>query len=163
VAENVRAAGAPAPPLDGRGVRLAIVASRFNDHVTTRLVEGAQRAIAALSVEDTIVEWVPGAFELPFAAQVFARSGQVAAVVCLGCVIRGETGHYDLVAGECARGIQDVQLATGVPVVFGVLTTDDLDQALARSGGHGERNAGEEAVHVAVEMALLANRFAPGQ
>ena len=96
------------------------------------------------------VTWVPGAFEIPLAAKAWAESGRVDAVIGLGAVIRGETGHYDFVAGECARGIQDAQLATGVPVIFGVLTTENLDQALDRSGD--DDNKGEESARTALEM-----------
>lgn len=131
---------------------MAIVCSRFNDLITRRLLEGALGALRSCGVADSDVEvcWVPGAFEVPLAAKVWAESSRVDAVVTLGAVIRGETGHYDLVAGECARGVQHVQLTTGVPVAFGVLTTDDLDQALARSGD-GD-NKGAEAALVAMEM-----------
>lgn len=143
-----------APQLDGAGVRVAVLCGRFNDHVTNRLLEGARRGLASAGVADDAVHvsWVPGAFELPFAAMVHARDGGVDAVIVLGAVIRGETTHYDLVAGECARGVQDVQLSTGVPVLFGVLTTEDLDQALARSEGPGGHNVGEECGLGAVEM-----------
>jgi 6,7-dimethyl-8-ribityllumazine synthase len=111
-------------------------------------------------VPDDVVEVsVPGSFEIPFGARALATSGRVDAVICIGAVIRGETTHYDLVAGECARGIQDVQLATGVPVAFGVLTTEDEAQALARSEGPGGHNVGEEAALVAVEMAIHVRRF----
>ena len=99
------------------------------------------------------------------AARALAQSGRVDAVICIGAVIRGETTHYDIVAGECARGIQEVQLTTGVPVAFGVLTTEDDDQALARSEGFGGHNVGEESAAVAVEMARLAEawpRLRPG-
>ncbi|MCP4434979.1 MAG: 6,7-dimethyl-8-ribityllumazine synthase [Actinomycetia bacterium] len=162
MADNVRASGAPAVELDGSGVRLAIVCGRFNDHVTMRLLEGARRGAAELGVpsESVTEEWVPGAFEIPFAAKAIAESGRVDAVVCLGAVIRGETSHYDFVAGECARGIQDVQLAVGLPVVFGVLTTEDLAQAEARSAGPGEHNVGEECAQTAVEMVALQGRWA---
>jgi 6,7-dimethyl-8-ribityllumazine synthase len=112
--------------------------------------------------DDAVLEIsVPGSFEIPFGAKVLAESGQVDAVVCIGAVIRGETTHYDLVAGECARGIQDVQLATGIPVAFGVLTTEDEGQALARSEGPGGHNVGEDAAVVAVEMAGHVRRFGP--
>jgi 6,7-dimethyl-8-ribityllumazine synthase len=149
--------------LDGNGVRVALVCSRFNDHITTRVVEGARRGLSAFGVaDDDIIEaWVPGAFELPFAAKAFAGSGRVDAVICAGAVIRGETSHYDLVAGECARGIQLVQLETGVPVAFGVLTTEDVAQALARSEPEGGRNIGEECAAVAVEMARLRESVVP--
>ena len=104
--------------------------------------------------EDVVLVWTPGAFELPLAAKHLAESGLYDAVACLGAVIRGETAHFELVAGECARGIQDVALGTGVPVAFGVLTTEDLDQALSRAGGkHG--NKGWEAAMAAMQMASL--------
>ncbi|HEY4375818.1 MAG TPA: 6,7-dimethyl-8-ribityllumazine synthase [Acidimicrobiales bacterium] len=138
-------------------MRIAVVSARFNAHVTLRLLEGVRRGLESLGVAaaDVTEAWVPGAFELPLAAQTFAKSGRIDAVICLGCVIRGETTHYESVAGECARGIQDAQLATGVPIVFGVLTTEDLDQALARSESPGGHNVGEEGAGVAVEMATL--------
>jgi 6,7-dimethyl-8-ribityllumazine synthase len=105
--------------------------------------------------------WVPGAFELPLAARALAGSGQVDAVVCLGCVIRGDTAHFEHVAGQCAAGIQRVSLDTGMPVLFGVLTVDTLEQALERSEPAGGHNVGEEAVLGAVEMALLVTRLRP--
>jgi 6,7-dimethyl-8-ribityllumazine synthase len=161
VARDVAAAGRQAPELDGVGLRVAIVCGRFNDHVTVRLLEGAQRGLrhAGVREADVTVEWVPGAFEIPLAAKAFAESGKVDAVIGLGCVIRGETTHYETVAGECAAGIQRAQLATGVPIVFGVLTTEDLDQALARSEDAGGHNVGEEGASTAVEMALLLRRI----
>ncbi len=103
---------------------------------------------------DVTVAWAPGAVELPVVARAFAHAGKVDAVLCLGAVIRGDTGHYDFVAGECASGIQQVQLATGVPVVFGVLTTDTLDQALVRSEPD-HTNKGREAALTAIEMVRL--------
>jgi 6,7-dimethyl-8-ribityllumazine synthase len=138
-------------------VRIGVVCSRFNSRITLRLLDGARRGLAGCGVrpEDVSVVWVPGAFEIPLSAQVLARSGRVDAVVALGCVIRGETSHYDFVAGECARGIREVGLSTGVPVMFGVLTTEDVAQAEARSEGVGGHNVGEEAVQGAVEMARL--------
>ena len=162
MAGNVRAGGAPEVELDGSTMRLAIVCGRFNDHVTMRLLDGARRGAAEAGISEASIteEWVPGAFEIPFAAKAIAESGRVDAVVCLGAVIRGETSHYDFVAGECARGIQDVQLAVGVPVVFGVLTTEDLPQAEARSAGPGEHNVGEECARTAVEMVALKQRWA---
>jgi len=105
--------------------------------------------------DDMTEVWVPGSFELPLTAKTFAMSGAVDAVVCIGSVIRGDTAHFDLVAAECARGIQQVGLDTGVPIVFGVLTTEDLDQALCRSEPAGGHNVGEEAAHTAVEMSRL--------
>lgn len=146
--------------LSGTGMRLGIVCSRFNDRITERLLHGTWTRLREMGVsdDDVTVRWVPGAFEVPLAAKALAGSGSVDAVVTLGAVIRGETGHYDFVAGECARGVQQVQLETGVPVAFGVLTTDDLDQALARSGDDG--NKGREAAEVAVEMVDLIRDLA---
>jgi 6,7-dimethyl-8-ribityllumazine synthase len=152
-----RVAGAD-PELNGAGLRIAIGCSRFNREITDRLLEGASRRLDELRVAQVEVEWVPGAFELPLLASAVARSHRFAAVICLGAVIRGETGHYDLVAGECAAGLQRVQLDTGVPVVFGVLTTETREQALERSGGrHGHK--GVEAAETAVEMANLVERL----
>jgi len=161
MAGNLRAEGSEAPQLDGTGLRLAVVCGRFNDAITLRLLDGVRRGAAAIGVadHDVVVEWVPGAFEIPFAAKVIATSGRVDAVICLGAVIRGETSHYDFVAGECARGIQDVQLEVGTPVTFGVLTTENVEQAEARSTGPGGHNVGEECAHTAVEMALLRRRW----
>lgn len=161
MAENVRSDTSSRPDLDGEGMRLGVVCGRFNDHVTLRLLEGVRRAALECGVDPAsmVQEWVPGAFEIPFAARAAATSGRVDAVICLGAVIRGETSHYDFVAGECARGIQDVQLETGVPVLFGVLTTEDLAQAEARSAGPGEHNVGEECLRTAVEMVLLRRRW----
>jgi 6,7-dimethyl-8-ribityllumazine synthase len=142
------------------GRRFAIAASRFNGIVTSKLVEGAVAAFRRQGVDDEDVEiaWAPGAFELPLVAQRMAASGQFDAVVCLGAVIRGETAHFDYVAGESARGIQRVTLDTGVPCIFGVLTTDTLEQALDRSGGkHG--NKGWEAATAAIEMASLLDEL----
>lgn len=143
------------PTRAGPGVRVALVCGRFNDHITRRLLDGATSALAGAGVApaDVHVTWVPGAFEVPMAAKAWAESGRVDAVIGLGAVIRGETGHYDFVAGECARGIQDAQLTTGVPVVFGVLTTENLDQALARSGE--DDNKGAECAEVALEMVAV--------
>jgi len=162
MAGDVRAPGVEAPQLDGTGLRVAIVAGRFNSQVTMRLLEGAQRRLRALGVgdDDVTVEWVPGSFEIPLAASWFAGSGRVDAVVCVGCVVRGETAHFEHVAGQCAAGIMRAGLDTGVPVVFGVLTTEDLDQALARSEvGEGGHNVGAEGAEVAVEMAALRRRI----
>jgi 6,7-dimethyl-8-ribityllumazine synthase len=143
-------------PGDGRDLgreRYAVIAATFNEMVVRRLLDGAVACFRALGVEDDRLEvvWVPGAFELPLAARTAARSGRFDAIVCLGAVIRGETGHYDLVAGEAARGIQAAALETGIPVLFGVLTTETLDQALDRAGGaHG--NKGWDAALAATQM-----------
>jgi len=142
--------------LDGTGLRIAILSARFNDHIVTALRDGARRGLTRLGVADSDVleAWVPGAFELPLAAQAIAETGKVDAVLCLGTVIRGDTPHFDYVCGEAARGIQNVQLATGVPVMFGVLTVNTEQQAIDRSGP-GADNKGDEAAVGAVEMALL--------
>lgn len=156
--------GAAAPAgLDGAGLRIGVVRARWNSHIVDRLAEGVGRGLSTLSVDpaDVVQVTVPGSFELPMGARLLASSGRVDAVICLGCVIRGETSHYELVAGEAAAGIQQVQLQTGVPVAFGILTTEDEAQALARSEGAGGHNVGEEAAVVAVEMARLAQRLAP--
>ena len=160
MSSNFRAAHSVTGDVDGTGVRIGLVCGRFNDHITTRLVEGAGNALAVHGVaeDDVTVVWVPGAYEVPMAAKALIVNGHVDAVVCLGAVIRGETSHYDFVAGECARGIQDVQLDTGVPVIFGVLTTENLEQALARSSD--EDNKGEESVRTALEMVNLLRRLA---
>lgn len=163
MAEDVRAEDRGEVVLDGSGLRVAVVASRFNDHVTLRLVDGARRGLSALGVSDVDEHWVPGAFELPFAAKTLAKSGTVDGIVCVGSVIRGETTHYEEVAGQCAAGIQQAQLDTGVPIAFGVLTTENLDQALARSQGPGGHNVGEEGARVVVEMARLVERVGFGE
>lgn len=136
----------------GAGLTIAVVAGRFNSHVTMRLLEGVRRglAVTGATAEE---QWVPGAFEIPLAAHTFAATHRFDAVVCIGCVIRGDTAHFDHVAGQCAAGIQRVSLDTGVPTIFGVLTTDNLDQALARSEGPGGHNVGEEGSLTAIEMA----------
>lgn len=160
MAEGSDRAAAP-DGIDGTGLRVGVVRARWNPGVVERLAEGVERGLKALGVvADDIMELsVPGSFEIPFGARALAVSGLVDAVVCIGSVIRGETTHYDIVAGECARGVQQVQLTTGVPVAFGVLTTEDERQALARSEGPGGHNVGEEAALVAVEMARVAQRF----
>jgi 6,7-dimethyl-8-ribityllumazine synthase len=141
---------------DGRAV--AVVASRFHADITERLVDGALAGLRERGVDEIDVAWVPGAFEIPAAAQRFARSGRYAAVICLGAVVRGETAHFDLVAGEAARGIARVSLETGVPCIFEVLATEDLAQAEARAGGsHG--NKGWEAAAAALETASVLQRI----
>ncbi len=151
--------GAADPGLDGRGLRVAVLCSRFNDRITNRLLDGARRGLARHGVapRDVAVVWVPGAFELPLAARTVAARDDVDAVVCLGAVIRGETTHYDLVAANAATGIMRAQLDTGVPVAFGVLTTEDVAQAEARSEAQGGHNVGEEAAAAAVEMARFVS------
>lgn len=154
-------AGASFDGLDGRGLRIGVVCARWNRDITDRLLDGVQRGLDRLQVgvADRRLEWVPGSFEIPLAAQAMAQRGDVDAVICLGAVIRGETFHFELVAGECARGVQRAQLDTGVPVAFGVVTTENRDQALARSEPAGGHNVGEECAAVAVEMARLVERL----
>ena len=144
------------PDLDGTGMRIGIVAARFNDHIVTALRDGARRGLARVGVTDAdVVEiWVPGAFELPLAAKALADAGRVDAIICLGTVIRGDTPHFDYVCGEATRGIQDAQMQTGVPVMFGVLTVNTEQQAIDRSGP-GTDNKGDEAALGAVEMAAI--------
>jgi 6,7-dimethyl-8-ribityllumazine synthase len=136
--------------MDGSKVRLAVVVARFNEHVTGRLLEGALDAGKAARAPEPEVFWVPGSFELPVATLHLARSGRFDAVVCLGAVIRHETDHYRHIAEAAASGISRVALDTGVPCLFGVLTCDTEEQALARAGGPGERNAGRDAVEAAI-------------
>ncbi len=147
--------------LDATSMRLAIVAARFNGDVTKLLLDGARYWLAdhGLEPERVRVVWVPGAFEIPLVAKRLAESGEVDAVICLGAVIRGDTPHFEFVAGECAAGVRQAALETGVPLAFGVLTTDDRDQALARAGG-SEGNKGAEAAATAVEVAGLLRRIA---
>ena len=146
--------------LDAGGMRLVVVASRFNDDVTKLLLEGALQSLAGMGLDpDSVpVVWVPGAFEIPLVAKQLAESGERDAVICVGAVIRGDTPHFDYVAGECATGISRVALDTGVPVAFGVLTTDDRNQAFARAGG-AEGNKGAEAAATAVEMVDLLRQL----
>jgi 6,7-dimethyl-8-ribityllumazine synthase len=146
--------------LDAAGVRVAVVASRFNDDVTKLLLDGALRELADRGLEPEFVPviWVPGAFEIPLMAKQLAESGERDAVICVGAVIRGDTPHFDFVAAECASGISRVALDTGIPIAFGVLTTDDRDQALARAGG-AEGNKGAEAAATAVEMVDLLRQL----
>src|SRR5581483_7815569 len=145
-----------APGLRARGRRIAIVASRFHEAITARLVAGARRALEAHGVRpaDVLVVWVPGAFELPQVAARLAAAGDVDALVCLGCVIRGETPHFDYVAGEAARGIAEVGRVSGVPTTFGVITAESRAQAEARAGGT-VGNRGEEAAQAALELLAL--------
>jgi 6,7-dimethyl-8-ribityllumazine synthase len=141
------------PDLSGTELHIAVVVARYNEDVTKRLLRGALAALEEHGVGEPDVYWVPGSLELPVVALTLAEKGQHDAIVCLGCVIRGETFHFEVVAGQSAAGIMQVQLDTGVPVAFGVLTTEDKDQALARSGP--KNNKGVEAAEVAIEMANL--------
>jgi 6,7-dimethyl-8-ribityllumazine synthase len=146
--------------LVGTGLKIAIVASRWNDFMSSRLLEGARDALVRHGVaeKDVDVALVPGSFELPLAAQRVARSGRYDAVVCLGVVIRGATPHFDYVAGEAAKGIAQVALQSGVPVTFGVVTADTLEQAIERAGSKAG-NKGVEAAMAAIEMANLLRQI----
>lgn len=142
--------------LDGAGLRVCRVVARWNEFVTRRLLEGAERCLGerGLRKDDVTVAWVPGAFEIPTAARWAANSGNYDAVICIGAVIRGETAHFEYVAGGAAEGIGAVSRETGVPVIFGVLTVDNVEQALSRCGGK-DGHKGEEAAQAAIEMANL--------
>ena len=135
-------------------MRIAIVVARFNEHVTSRLLEGALAAVARHGVKEHDVFWVPGSFELPLVALQAALSTQYDAIVCLGAIIRHETDHYLHIATQAAAGIQNAALDTGIPCIFGVLTCDTEEQALARSGG-AQGNKGSDAVEAAIETANL--------
>ena len=145
---------------DAHGRRFAMVAAQFNDVVVAKLVDGATAAFRSHGIadEDLLLVWVPGAFELPLTARRLAESGRYDAVVCLGAVVRGETSHFDYVAGESARGIAAVAADTGVPTLFGVLTTETMDQALDRAGGkHG--NKGWDSAMAAMQMASVLDQL----
>lgn len=140
--------------LDGSGLSIAIVVARFNEAVTGKLLAGAEEAAERFAVAERAVFWVPGSFELPLVARRLAETGRYQAIVCLGAVIRHETDHHTYVAGQAAAGIQRAALDTGVPCVFGVLTCDSEEQALARAGGR-QGNKGFDAVETAVRVANL--------
>ena len=146
--------------MDASGLRIAVVAARYNAAIVEQLIDGARGAWqgAGGALDALTVERVPGAFELPLVAQQLARRGGVDALVALGCVIRGDTAHFEIVAGECARGLQAVMLATGIPISFGVLTTDNIAQAEARAAP-GAHNKGAEALQTALSMARLLRRL----
>ncbi len=153
------------PQLNAQGLRLGITVSRFNSAVTARLLEGALDELNSLGAEKskiTIVE-VPGAFELPQAANILLLNDTYDAIICLGCVIRGETSHYEYICQSCANGLESLSLKTGKPIIFGVLTTENIEQANERSGEenstgvHGHK--GRSSVRTAVEMALLAQEM----
>ena len=145
-------------------MRVAIVVSRFNDFVTDRLLDGARAALTdlGLAAADVEVLQVPGAFEIPMAAQRVAEAGKVDAVVCLGCLIRGATPHFEYIASACANGITAAAASTGVPMSFGVLTTNSAEEALERAAP-GPSNKGREAAEAAVEMARLFGRIGDGR
>lgn len=147
--------------LVGTGLRVGIVAGRFNELIVSKLVGGALDALKRHGVEDENVDvaWVPGAFEIPLIAKKMAESGRYDAVVTLGAVIRGATPHFDYVCNETAKGVASLSLTTGIPVIFGVLTTDSIEQAIERAGTKAG-NKGWEAAAAAIEMANLSRQFA---
>ena len=145
--------------LDAHGLNFAIVAARFNHSVTDKLLEGAREALQRASAESVEVFRVPGAFELPLAAKMLAHTHRYDALIALGAVIRGDTPHFDYVAGEASRGLQQVALETGTPIAFGVLTANTQEQAEARAGGSGG-NKGYDAAMTAIEMARFRNGVA---
>jgi len=142
--------------MNGNGLKIAIVSARFNEVVTRQLMLGAVETLDRYGVEDEDISiaWVPGSFELPVVAKALAESGKYDAIICLGAVIRGETDHYNMVANQSASGIASVGRETGVPTIFGVLTTENMDQAINRSGGKSG-NLGSNSAIAAVETALL--------
>ena len=149
--------------LNGQGLRVAVVVARFNELVTRPLLNAAIGTLTRYGVvdDDINVVWVPGAFELPVVAKSLAKTSRFDAIVCLGAVIRGETGHYDMVAGNAARGLSQVGVDTGVPTIFGVLTTENMDQALNRAGGKAG-NMGANAAVAAIETARLVQAINTG-
>src|SRR6202166_3862099 len=150
--------------LNARGLRFGIVVSRFNSFITERLLSAAVDALerAGAESQDVDVVHVPGAFELPLAAKKLAATGRYDALVAIGCVLRGETTHYDYVCSETARGLQLAQMDSGLPIIFCVLTCDTLEQAIDRAGLKGG-NKGFEAGLAAIEMAQLSRKLAPGK
>lgn len=142
--------------LSAQGLKFAIIVSRFNSLVTQRLLDGAMDALRRHGADENsiTIAWTPGSFELPLVAKKFAQTGKYDAVICLGCIIRGDTPHFEYVASETAKGIAQVMLETGVPTVFGVVTADTLEQALERAGAKAG-NRGFDAAMTAMEMANL--------
>lgn len=148
---------------NGTGLKIGIVAARYSYFITGKLVSGACNKLLEQGVrdEDITICWVPGSFEIPLLASEMAKSGRWDSIICLGAVIKGDTAHFDYVAGEAARRISQISVETGIPVVFGVLTTFTVEQAVARSGD-GEGNKGEEAAIVAIETANLLSSLKTG-
>lgn len=147
--------------VDGQGLRIGIVVARFNNLITSRLLEGAKEGLKRHQVreEDITIAWVPGSFEIPLIARKMAQSNRYSAIVCLGAIVKGETAHFEYVSSETSRGIAQVALDTGVPTVFGVLTTDNMEQALQRSGGKAG-NKGYESAVGAIQMVNLIKSMA---
>lgn len=150
--------------LNGEGLRIALLASRFNETITKSLLDGALSALRRHGLDDAsiTIAWVPGAFELPLTAKRLAATGEFDAIVCLGAVIRGATTHYDYVCSQSAAGIARASLETGVPIIFGVLTTENIEQAIERSGTKAG-NKGFDSAVAAIEMADLLRQLPKGQ
>jgi 6,7-dimethyl-8-ribityllumazine synthase len=148
---------------DARGERIAIVGSRFNDFFTSELMEGALDCLHRHGVTDEQIDtaWVPGGFEIPFAAKRFVETGRYAAVICVGCIIQGDTPHFGFVAGEVTKGIAQVSLESNIPVVYGIVTAETLDQAIERSGTKAG-NKGFDAAMTALEMIDLCANISEG-
>ena len=146
--------------LIGTGMRFGIVAARFNDFIVSHLVDGAQDALVrhGVNTDDIDLAWVPGSFEIPVIAKKMAASGRYDAVLCLGAVIRGSTSHYDYVCAEVSKGVAQVGLETGVPTLFGVITTDNIEQAIERAGTKAG-NKGADVATSAIEMVGLAKQI----
>ncbi len=149
--------------LIGTGMRFGVVAARFNGFIVERLVDGATDALVRSGVDADAVDVarVPGAFEIPMAARAMAESGKYDAILCLGCVIRGATAHFDYVCNEAAKGVSRVSEASGIPAIFGVLTTDTIEQAIERAGTKAG-NKGAESAHAAIEMVDLLRKLRAG-
>jgi 6,7-dimethyl-8-ribityllumazine synthase len=150
--------------LTGKGLKFGIVISRFNEFITSKLLSGCEDALVRHEVDGTNIDvfWVPGAFEIPLIAQKVAATKRYDAVICLGAVIRGATPHFDYIAAEVSKGIANIGLATGTPIVFGVLTTDTIEQAIERAGTK-MGNEGSSAAMVAIEMANLIKTIGPAK
>lgn len=146
--------------LVGAGLRIGIVVARFNETITQQLLTGAQRSLRRMGIADDAVDvaWTPGSYELATAAQALAQTGRYQAIICLGCVIRGATSHHEYVTSAAATGIQQIALQVGLPVIFGVVTAENLEQALQRAGTTAG-NRGADAAQAAVEMANLLRRI----
>ena len=147
--------------VEGKGCRIGIVVSRFNTFVTEKLLAGALDCLEQKGVQegDVTVAWVPGAFEIPATARKLLDRNRYDAVICLGAVIRGATPHFDYVAGECARGVHQLSRVSAVPVLFGVLTTDNVDQAMERAGGKSGGNAGNKGYETALAALEMINLY----
>ena len=149
--------------MNGQGLRVAVVVARFNEFITRQLLSGALETLARQGVrdDDVSVAWVAGSFELPVVARALAKTGRYDSIICLGAVIRGETGHYEMVAGQASSGTGAVAMETGIPTIFGVLTTENMEQAINRSGGKSG-NVGSTSAATAIETARLIQAINTG-